>query len=113
MTHLLPLISLIGGNDSRIFHKTPFYAVKLIPVAIWRIFSWVASPRESSPTLSPSCMTMIRSLIPRTSGNSDEIIMIALPGTNKFGHQTVDFRFGADINPTRWLVQDQEIRLGQ
>ena len=79
VTHPLPLFGLVCGNDSRIFHNTPFYAVKLIPVAIWRIFSCVASARESSPTLSPSCMTMIRSLIPRTSGNSDEIMMIALP----------------------------------
>src|ERR1700693_2307516 len=79
VTHLWPIFGLVGGNDSRICHNIPFYAVRLIPVAIWRIFSCVASARESSPTLSPSCMTKIRSLIPRTSGSSEEIIMIALP----------------------------------
>jgi len=39
--------------------------------------------------------------------------MIALPERNKFGHQPVDFRFGADIDSTGWFVQDQEIWFGQ
>src|ERR1700687_879536 len=34
VTHPLPLFSLACGNDSRIFHNNPLYAVKLIPVAI-------------------------------------------------------------------------------
>ena len=44
-----------------------------------RIASWVASARSSSPTIVPPCITAMRSLMPRISGSSDEIITIASP----------------------------------
>src|SRR6516225_7090831 len=39
----------------------------------------VASLRERTPAIFPPRITAIRSLIPRTSGSSDEIMMIAIP----------------------------------
>ena len=44
-----------------------------------RMPSCVASPRFNSPVTFPLHMTMIRSLIPRISGISEEIRMIAYP----------------------------------
>src|SRR5208337_1243735 len=43
------------------------------------ILTWVASLRSTMPVMRPSCMTRMRSLIPRTSGISDEIIITATP----------------------------------
>src|SRR4051794_34112162 len=42
-------------------------------------FSWVASARLKVPLTWPSCMTMTRSDMPRTSGSSEEIMTIAMP----------------------------------
>ena len=47
--------------------------------AIARIVSAVASARERTPAIVPRRITAIRSLMPRISGNSDEIIRIASP----------------------------------
>ncbi len=45
-----------------------------------RMSSWlVPATSVISPLIRPSCMTMIRSLMPRISGNSLLIIMIAFP----------------------------------
>ena len=41
--------------------------------------SWVASARSRIPTIVPPCITAIRSLMPRISGSSDEIIRMASP----------------------------------
>ena len=41
--------------------------------------SCVASSRESSPTISPSATTRMRSLMLRTSGSSDEMRMMPMP----------------------------------
>ena len=49
------------------------------PSASSRIASWVASARSSVPATVPPCITAIRSLMPRISGSSDEIIRIAMP----------------------------------
>lgn len=49
------------------------------PVARCMMRSCVASARVNSPVKRPSCITRMRSLIPSTSGSSDEIMMIATP----------------------------------
>ena len=49
------------------------------PVASCITASCVASAAGSSPATRPSCITRIRSLIPSTSGNSEEIITTATP----------------------------------
>ena len=49
------------------------------PNASERIFCCVASPLDKTPVIVPSCMTAILSLMPSISGNSDEIMMMALP----------------------------------
>ena len=67
-----------------VFHKClilhgytlPSAAVCLL-MASSRIFSWVASARLSSPVTRPSHMTTIRSHIPKISGISEEIMMMA------------------------------------
>ena len=41
--------------------------------------SWLASDVAISPTSRPSFITQIRSVMPRSSGISDEITMIAFP----------------------------------
>src|SRR6185295_12492161 len=51
----------------------------LCPNASERMFCCVASSLERTRTMEPSYMTAILSLIPRISGSSDEIIMIATP----------------------------------
>ena len=48
-------------------------------VASCMMRSWVAPWGESSPVMRPSHMTTMRSLMRRISGNSDEIMTIALP----------------------------------
>ena len=50
-----------------------------IPAAAAMIGSCVASSRDNSATSRPSRITSTRSLIPRISGNSDEIIRIVNP----------------------------------
>ncbi len=42
-------------------------------------FSWVASARSRVPISSPSCITITRSLMPSTSGSSEEIMITAMP----------------------------------
>ena len=49
------------------------------PVANVIIFSCVASLRSSTPAIEPSRITIMRSLIPMTSGSSEETMMIATP----------------------------------
>ena len=44
-----------------------------------RIASWVAPSRSMIATIVPPCMTAIRSLMPRISGSSEEIIRMARP----------------------------------
>ena len=53
--------------------------VATCPSASSRIASWVAAGRSSTPTIAPPCITAIRSLMPRISGSSDEIIRMARP----------------------------------
>ncbi len=43
------------------------------------IASWLAWSRSRIPTIFPACITAIRSLMPRTSGSSDEIMRMASP----------------------------------
>ena len=50
-----------------------------LPVAARMMLSCVASLRSNSPPTLPSCMTSTRSLMPRISGSSEEIMMMALP----------------------------------
>src|SRR5262247_4231926 len=45
------------------------------------IFCCVASPRPITPTTVPPRIMAMRSLSPRISGSSDEIIMIAIPAS--------------------------------
>ncbi len=47
--------------------------------SIAAIRSCVASSRDRTPAIVPACMTAMRSLMPSTSGNSEEIITIAAP----------------------------------
>jgi hypothetical protein len=49
------------------------------PTACFMIASSLASARASSPTMVPSRMTRTRSLMPRTSGSSEEIMMMPTP----------------------------------
>ena len=57
----------------------PFCWADAPPSAQFRIFSSVASARVNSPAMRPSRMTMTRSLMPRISGSSEEIIRMAAP----------------------------------
>ena len=68
-----------SGNGCGQRVMPPPRLVAVWPSAISSIFSWVASPRESSPTIVPACITAMRSLMPSISGSSDEIMMIASP----------------------------------
>ena len=43
------------------------------------IRSWVASLFSRHPVSLPSCMTQMRSLIPKIYGSSEEIMMMATP----------------------------------
>ena len=72
----------------------------------------VASLRSTIPVIRPSCMTRTRSLMPSTSGISDEIIIIgdALPG--ELGDELVDLSLGADIDAARRFVEDENPRVG-
>src|SRR5262249_29700276 len=45
--------------------------------------SGVASERSNSPTIVPPCMTTMRSLMPRISGSSEEIMRTATPCSAK------------------------------
>jgi hypothetical protein len=58
----------------------------------------------------PPCITSTRSLMPRTSGNSLEIMMIAMPSPASLRHQRVNLRLGADIDAARRLIHDQDAR---
>ena len=81
------------------------------PSASSRIASCVASARSSMPATVPPCITAIRSLMPRISGSSDEIIRIARPRAGELAHQPVDLGLGADVDALRRLVEDQHRRL--
>src|SRR5690606_26423959 len=55
------------------------------PEAAARIFSWVASSLLNSAAIRPWCMTSTRSLIPSTSGRSEEMSRMAMPSrVNRF-----------------------------
>ena len=47
------------------------------------IFSCVASLMSISPVLTPSHMTMMRSDMRKSSGNSEEIMMMDLPSATR------------------------------
>jgi len=49
------------------------------PLAALTIISALASPALNSATISPSCITMMRSAMPMTSGNSEDTIITASP----------------------------------
>ena len=79
-------IRITASSASRepvIFFKTDFFSIYLAPfpvpfsIAISRILSCVASSRDSSPVFRPLHITMILSAIPKISGISEEIRMIA------------------------------------
>ena len=95
------------------------YAMVVVLPAGWRCraaqraassmtFTWVASARSRKPVTRPSCMTMMRSLMPSTSGISDEIMMTATPSRGELGDQAVDLRLGADVDAAGRLVEDQD-----
>ncbi len=51
----------------------------LTPPPICMMETWSASARSRIPVIRPSCMTRMRSLMPSTSGISDEIMITATP----------------------------------
>ncbi len=67
------------------------------------------SGRSISAAMRPSHMTMMRSEMPMTSGNSLEMTTIAMPPGGKLVEDLVDFRLGADIDAARRLVDDQNL----
>ena len=72
----------------------------------------VPSPRvERRRPCRPPRITAMRSLIPRISGISDEIITIATPALRQRPHQRVDLRLRPDVDALRRLVEDQDRRL--
>ena len=74
------------------------------------IDSSVASLRGMSATIRRRASTRTRWLMPRISGNSDEIIRIADPLLGHPRDQGVDLRLSADVDAARQLVQDQNLR---
>ena len=50
--------------------------------------------------------------MPRTSGNSEEIIRIAMPSEASLLIKRMDSRLGADIDAARRLIEDQDARVG-
>ena len=77
------------------------------------ILTCVASARSRKPVTRPSCITMMRSLMPSTSGISDEIMITATPCPASCDDEPVDLRLGADIDAARRLVEDEDLRIGQ
>ena len=56
----------------------------------------------------PRCITRIRSLMPSSSGSSEEIMMIAGAARGEAVHQVVDLHLGADVDAARRLVEDED-----
>ena len=78
------------------------------PSASARIRSWRRrAARSSVATIVPPCITAMRSLMPRISGSSDEIIRMARPSRGQLAHQAVDLGLGAHVDALRRLVEDQ------
>ena len=69
-----------------------------------------AGPGGSSPAIVPSRMTRMRSLMPMTSGSSEEDHQDGGAGARQLAHQLVDPRLGADVDAARRLVEDQDLR---
>ena len=70
-----------------------------------------AAPAGSSPARRPSRITRMRSLMPISSGSSDEIIRIADALAREPAHEIVDAGLGADVDAAGRLVEDQDARL--
>ena len=68
---------LAGARQLLQFHAAPPFVVEPFSMAKSSIFSWVASSRFSTPVMRPLHMTTIRSAMPRISGISEEISMMA------------------------------------
>ena len=62
-------------------HRVPFAEPcgSSVRVANSMMFSWFACSLSKNPAIRPSAMTAIRWLSRKTSGSSDEIMMIDLP----------------------------------
>ena len=82
----LPMATIIStitapSSASRCFKsELSIYAASCFaPLAALTMVSAVASPAWYSATISPSCMTIMRSAMPITSGSSDETIITASP----------------------------------
>ena len=65
------------GAKAEIYRLISFLASE--GMAVIMTFSWVASLRSRVPIRSPSCITITRSLMPNTSGSSEEIMITAMP----------------------------------
>ena len=83
------------------------------PSAIASTRSWVASSRVSMPAIVPPRITAMRSLMPRISGSSDEIIRIGQAALGELLHERVNFGFRANIDSLRRLIQDENLRRGR
>ena len=59
--------------------KAETFICYIPPVARVMIFSWVAWSCGISPAILPSCTTRMRSLMPITSGRSEETMIMATP----------------------------------
>ena len=70
----------------------------------------VASARSRIAAIVRARITAMRSLMPRISGSSDEIMMIASPCSASRLHQRVDFGLRADVDALRRLVENQDRR---
>ena len=72
------------------------------------ILTWSASARSRMPVTRPSCITMMRSLMPSTLRHlrGDHDHRDALAG--ELRDQPVDLGLGADVDAARRLVEDQD-----
>ena len=80
-------------------------------IAAPSIFSCVARAVSRIAETLPSRITTMRSLMPSTSGISEETMMIPYPRLGQLVHDLEDRRLGAHVDALRRLVQDDHLHV--
>ena len=72
--------------------------------------SWLKSARATSPASRPVRITRMRSQRPSSSSMSEETMRIAPPPAGEIADEAIDLDLGADIDPARRLVEQEDAR---